>query len=120
MEFYFDHEKLEVYQLAIKFVAWCDILLEECKGKSASAKKDLDEASSSIANNIAEGNGKWSPNDRGKFFETACASAWECAACLDILVAKRRIAVGRVIEGKEMLRSIVNMLVRMIRQLRDD
>jgi four helix bundle protein len=120
MEFYFDHEKLEVYQVAIQFVAWSEILLEDCKGKAASAKKHLDEASSSIPNNIAEGNGKWSKMDRKKFFEVARASALECASCLDILVAKRRINVARVIEGKEELRSIVNLLTRMIKNLSED
>jgi four helix bundle protein len=94
MEFYFDHEKLEVYRLAIQFVAWSEILLEDCQGKAASAKKHLDEASSSIPNNIAEGNGKWSKKDRKKFFEVARGSALECASCLDILVAKRRISVS--------------------------
>ena len=117
MEFYFDHEKLEVYQLAIQFVAWSEILLEDCQGKSASAKKHLDEASSSIPNNIAEGNGKWSKKDRKKFFEVARGSALECASCLDVLVAKRRITADRVIEGKETLRSIVNLLTRMIKNL---
>ena len=87
MEFYFDHEKLEVYQVAVEFVGWSEILLEDCKGKAASAKKHLDEASSSIPNNIAEGNGKWSKKDRKKFFEVARGSALECASCLDILVA---------------------------------
>ncbi len=117
MECYFDHEKLEVYQIAIQFVAWSEILLEDCKGKAASAKKHLDEASSSIPNNIAEGNGKWSKKDRKKFFEVARGSALECASCLDILVAKQRITADRVIEGKEKLRSIVNLLTRMIKNL---
>ena len=58
MEFYFDHDKLEVYQIAIQFVAWSETLLEDCKGKAASAKKQLDEASSSIPKNIAEGKGE--------------------------------------------------------------
>jgi len=120
LEFYFDHAKLEVYQLAIQFVAWTEILLEDCKGKAASAKKHLDEASSSIPNNIAEGNGKWSKKERKKFFEVARASALECASCLDILVAKRRISAGRIIEGKEELRSIVNLLTRMIKNLSED
>jgi four helix bundle protein len=120
MEFYFDHEKLEVYQLAIRFVAWTEILLEDCEGKAASAKKHLDEASSSIPNNIAEGNGKWSKKERKKFFEVARASALECASCLDILVAKRRISADRTIEGKEKLRSIVNLLTRLIKNLSED
>ena len=120
MEFYFDHEKLKVYQLAIEFVTWSETLLEECQGKAASAKRHLEEASSSIPNNIAEGNGKWSKKDRKKFFEVARGSALECASCLDILVAKRRISGDRVIQGKEQLRSIVNLLTRMIKNLSED
>ncbi len=120
MEFYFDHEKLEVYQIAIRFVAWSEILLEDCKGKAASAKKHLDEASSSIPNNITEGNGKWSKKDRKKFFEIARGSALECASCLDILVAKRRISAERIVEGKKTLRSIVNMLTRTLKNLSED
>ena len=50
--------------------------------------------------------------DRKKFFEVARGSALECASCLDILVAKRRISTDRVIEGKEKLRSIVNLLTK--------
>ncbi len=106
--------------IAIQFVAWSEILLEDCKGKAASAKKHLDEASSSIPNNIAEGNGKWSKNDRKKFFEIARGSALECASCLDILVAKRRISAERIVEGKKQLRSIVNLLTRMIKNLSED
>ena len=120
MEFYFDHEKLKVYQLAIEFVTWSETLLEECQGKAASAQRHLEEASSSIPNNIAEGNGKWSKKDRKKFFEVARGSALECASCLDILVAKRRISGDRVIQGKEQLRSIVNLLTRMIKNLSED
>ena len=58
MKYYFDHERLEVYQIAIEFVAWSERVLESCKGKASSAKQHLDETSSSIPNNIAEGNGK--------------------------------------------------------------
>ncbi len=117
MEVYFDHEKLKVYQLAVEFVAWCEVVLQECEGRSASAKKHLDEASSSIPNNIAEGNGKWSKKDRRKFFEVARGSALECASCLDVLVAKQRIGLERIINGKQMLLSIVNMLTKMIKNL---
>ena len=91
MKYYFDHERLEVYQIAIEFVAWSESVLESRKGKASSAKQHLDEASSSIPNNIAEGNGKWSKRDRKKFFEIARGSALECASCLDILVARQRV-----------------------------
>ena len=120
MEFDFDHEKLDVYQLAIQFASWTEVLVEDGKGKAASAKKHLDEASSSIPDHIAEGNGTWSKKERKKFFEVARASALECASGLDVLVAKRRSSADRVIEGKKQLRRIVNVLTRMIKNLSED
>jgi len=66
------------------------------------------------------GNGKWSKKDRKKFFEGARGSSLECASCLDMLVAKRRISTDRVIEGKEQLRGIVNLLTKTIKNLSED
>ena len=116
MAIYFDHEKLEVYQLSIQLVAWCEDIIQRCDGR-ASAKQHLDDASCSVPNNIAEGNGKWTPKDRRKFFDIARSSALECASCLDVLVAKRRIAAEEVVAGKGMLRRVVSMLTRMILNL---
>src|SRR5262245_52098971 len=53
----FDHEKLDVYRLAVQFSGWVGERLEgTLKNSRTSAIKHLDEASGSIANNIAEGN----------------------------------------------------------------
>ena len=68
----FDHEKLTVYQHSIKFVAWATDLLESVP-KSISAHDQLDRASTSVPLNIAEGNGKSTPKDRCKFFDTPLA-----------------------------------------------
>ena len=88
----FDHEKLDVYSAAIEFIAWVGEILDgPLVGCRLSAKKHLDEASQSIANNIAEGNGKRSPSDRCRFLDIATGSAMECAACLDGLVARRHL-----------------------------
>ena len=55
----FDHEKLDVYRLAVEFLGWTGELLDGPLAKvRCAAAKHLDEASPSIANNIAEGNGK--------------------------------------------------------------
>jgi len=55
----FDHEKLDVYRLAVEFIAWTGELLDTSLKKTGlSAAKHLEEASQSIANNIAEGNGQ--------------------------------------------------------------
>ena len=90
MKYYFDHEKLDVYQASIEFVTWADGLLEKLP-KSLAVTNQLDRASTSISLNIAEGNGKFTDADRCRFFDIARGSALECAACLDVLAAKKHI-----------------------------
>ena len=60
---------------------------------------------------------QWSKRDRRHFFQIAVASGLECAACLDVLVAKRRVPGNDIVEGKQMLQRIVQMLTRMIQGL---
>jgi four helix bundle protein len=111
----FDHDKLDVYRLAIEFIGWAGELLDSSLKKSGmSAAKHLDEASQSIANNIAEGNGKRSRADRCRFLDIARGSAFECAACLDALAARKRLTAAEQQHGKSLLERIVSMLWRMI------
>jgi len=113
----FDHEKLSVYQESIKFVVWADEILEALP-KALAVHDQLDRASTSIALNIAEGNGKYTAADRCRFFDIARGSALECAACLDVLTAKRkRVDAGA---GKAILVRIVSMLVGLIRSTSPD
>jgi four helix bundle protein len=114
-EFWFDHEKLEVYGKAIALIAWLSELLETLE-RLGDVRDQLDRASTSIALNIAEGNGKFSLKDRCKFFDTAHASALECAAGLDILVAKRKVTPEQIRLGKESLQGIVRMLMGLIKR----
>ena len=114
-EFWFDHEKLEVYREAIALIAWLSQLLESL-GRVGDVRDQLDRASTSIALNIAEGNGKFSPKDRCKFFDTAHASALECTAGLDILVAKRKVTPDQIRPGKERLQGIVRMLMGLLKR----
>jgi four helix bundle protein len=79
-------------------------------------KDQLDRASTSIALNIAEGNGKYSHKDRCRFFDIAHASALECAAGLDVLVAKSKLTPDLVRPGKESLQKIVRMLIGLIKR----
>ena len=95
----FDHEKLKVYQVAIKFVAWSTELLVQIPTKAA-VKDQLDRASTSVPLNIAEGNGKFAIKDRCRFLDFARGSALECAACLDVAVAKRLLDEGTIQPGK--------------------
>ena len=105
----FDHEKLHVYQSAITFVAWSSDLLTDIP-KNVSVHNQFDRASTSIPLNIAEGNGKYTSADRCRFFDNARGSTLECAACLDVLVAKSLVEQTVAMEGKEMLIEIVSML----------
>ena len=108
----FDHERLDVYQESIRLVLWVDELLEKVP-KSLAVHNQLDRASTSIPLNIAEGNGKYTAADRCRFFDIARGSALECAACMDVLVAKKQIEQAD--SGKSMLVRIVSMLVGLIR-----
>ena len=100
----FDHEKLNVYQTAVLFVAWSFDLLTDIP-KNISVYNQFDRATTSIPLNIAEGNGKYTPADRCRFFDIARGSALECAACLDIFFIKRIIEESHAVEGKGLLRS---------------
>ena len=79
------HEKLDVYQLAINYVAWVFQRAEKLNGAHRHARDQWLRASQSIPLNIAEGNGKSTAADRRKFFEIARGSALECAAVQDVL-----------------------------------
>ena len=110
----FDHEKLNVHQASIQFVAWSSDLLTDLP-KNFAIHNQFDRASTSIPLNLAEGNGKDTSADRCRFFDMARGSALKCAACLDVLVAKGMILTPVATEGKQMLIEIVSMLVGLIR-----
>src|SRR5438132_6464882 len=114
-EHFFDHEKLEVYREAIAFIAWLSSLLEGAV-RVGDVKDQLDRASASIPLNIAEGNGKYAPKDRCRFFDIAHGSALECAAGLDVLVAKMKLTADQIRPGKESLQKIVRMLMGLIKR----
>ena len=104
----FDHENLQVYQAAVQFCAWVTPVHERIPQKVA-AKDQLDRASTSVVLNLAEGNGKRSFKDRSRFFDMARGSGVECAACLDVLVARDAIDLEMAEMGKSQLIEIVSM-----------
>jgi four helix bundle protein len=110
----FDHEKLNVYHSAIAFVSWANDLLSDIP-RTIAVFGQLDRACTSIPLNIAEGNGKHTSADRCRYFDNARGSALECAACLDVLVARKLIAESRASDGKAKLVEIVSMLIGLIR-----
>ena len=112
----FHHEKLTVYQRALEFASWPQDLIESLT-KRTSTRDHLERAGDSIALNIAEGNGKFSQKDRARFFQIAHGLALECAACLDLLVARRCCDRDAIVRGKAILEEIVKMFFTMLDQL---
>ncbi len=109
----FGHEQLDVYRLAIDYVAWSYALAKELNGVDRHARDQLLRAAQSIALNIAEGNGKGTNADRRRFFEIARGSALECAAIQDCLEACHVLAPEHNVQGKTMLLRIVSMLTKL-------
>jgi four helix bundle protein len=115
MKIYFDHEKLNVYQTSLAVNEWVGEFLLSIEAKAA-AKDHLDRSATSIPLNIAEGNGKFSPKDRARFFDIARGSAVE-AASLDVLVSLKLATVNVVAPAKEQLVEVVNMLMGLLKRL---
>jgi len=108
-----------VYQRSIDFVSWSHELLH-CIEAPGSARLQLERASTSIPLNVAEGNVKSSSRDRRRYWEIALGSAAECAAILDVLVARRLLSEEDVAAGLESLERIVSMLVRLVQSVDED
>ncbi len=110
------HEKLDVYHLAINYVAWVFEYSEELNGIHRHARDQWLRASQSIPLNIAEGNGKTAEADRRKYFEIARGSVLECAAVQDVLVVGKALDEEQSLERKRELDRMAIMLSRLGRR----
>ena len=109
----FDHEKLDAYRLSLSYVAEAFRLARDLSGLHRHSRDQWLRAAQSIPFNIAEGNGKRSLKDRGRFFEIARGSALECAAIQDVLVITGGMADATSDPLKGFLKRIVAMLTRL-------
>ena len=107
------HEKLDVYHLAIEYVAWVYEKAADLKGNHRHARDQWLRASQSIPLNIAEGNGKTATADRRRYFEIARGSALECAAIQDVLTVGKALDVEKSSLQKNELDRIAIMLSRL-------
>ena len=107
------HEKLDVYRLAIGYVAWVYEKTPNLRGIFRPARDQWLRASQSIPLNIAEGNGKTAEADRRRYFEIARGSALECAAIQDVLVVGKALAETESHKRKSELDRMAAMLSRL-------
>ena len=109
----FDHDRLDVYRLAIEYVADSFEIAKELSGLHRHARDQWLRAAQSVPLNIAEGNGKRSMKDRARYFDIARGSSLECAAIQDVLVISRGIEAQASDRLRVKLKRIVAMLTRL-------
>ena len=115
---YFDFEKLDVYQAALDFVVSADEVAKELPRGRRYLKDQLLRAANSIAANIAEGVGEYSPAEKARFYRIARRSAVECASHL-LVSARLGLLQNDALLGKgrdELLR-IVAMLTSLTKSV---
>ena len=111
----FDHEKLDVYQIAIEFFALIEPIVKQFPKGRAYLIDQLQRAGSSVALNIAEGAGEFSTNEKIRFYRMARRSATECAGILDICRRLNLIDENISLLSRGLLLRIVSMLSKMTR-----
>ena len=102
---YLDHEKLDVYQVAVEFVIIADGIVEQLPRGRGYLSDQLQRAALSIALNIAEGAGEYSSDEKIRFYRMAKRSATECAAIVNICLRLQLIDEKRYLQAREVTRS---------------
>ena len=112
-----DHERLEVYQVALEFFDLADGIIEDLPRGRGHLADQLTRAALSVVNNIAEGAGKFSAGDQRRYYLTAIGSATESAAMLDVCLRRKLISDRDHRLGKQLLERIVSMLIKLSKAL---
>ena len=113
----FDHERLDVYQAAIEWVALSAGVVEDLPRGRAYLADQLQRAALSVPLNIAEGAGEFSKKEKARFYRMALRSATECAAILDVCKCLKLADQQPAAAGRDILLRVVSMLTRMVRNL---
>jgi four helix bundle protein len=108
-----DHEKLDVYHLALDFLVLANGIIEALPRGRSHLADQFTRASTSVVLNIAEGAGKLSKPDKRRYYMTARGSATESAALLDACFRLNLLDEAQRGKGKDMIVRIVSMLIRL-------
>lgn len=108
-----DHERLDVYHLALDFLVFANGVIEALPRGRSHLADQFTRASTSIVLNLAEGAGKLSKPDKRRYYLTARGSATESAALLDVCVRLKLIDEAAQKAGKDMIVRVVSMLIRL-------
>ena len=108
-----DHERLDVYDLALEFLVLANGIIEGLPGGRSHLADQFTRASLSIVLNLAEGAGKHSKLDKRRYYLTARGSATESAALLDVCVRLKLLDEALHKTAKGMVVRIVSMLIKL-------
>ena len=116
----FDHERLDVYQVALDFIVIADDTISQLPRGRSHLADQLHRAATSIVLNVAEGAGKFSKPDKRRYYLSAVGSATESAAIFDVLLRLHAVSEERHREGKALLERIASMLIKLAKSLEQD
>ncbi|MBT3295968.1 MAG: four helix bundle protein [Verrucomicrobia bacterium] len=103
---FFNHESLDVYQRSLQLHGVLGEIFTGEKSEHRYARR-IDESSTSLTLNIAEGNGRFSKRDHATFADAAEDAATKLSSYLDLVAANWGLDVGQT---KSQLREIMAML----------
>lgn len=112
----FAHEKLDVYDATLNFVALAHRIIRKFGRGKAELSSQLERAAISIALNTSEGSGEFSPKEKARFYRMALRSAAECSTIIDLADRLDVIQQPDLHEAKILLTRIAAMLHAMTRQ----
>jgi four helix bundle protein len=113
----FDHEKMDVFRVSIEFISLIESIISTFPKGKAYLADQLRRAGTSIALNIAEGAGEFSPDEKARFYRIAKRSATECAAILAVCQTLKLSPSETDIGGRHLLFRIVSMLTKMVKSI---
>ena len=107
-------EKLEVYQKALDVAEAISKLTEAFPRGQFYLADQLNRAATSIAANIAEGNGRYHKPERANFFRISRGSAFECVPLLELARRKNLVTSAQHKVLYDQLESISKMLSALV------
>lgn len=114
-EWQLDVERLAAYRLAEDFVAWSHGQIGPVRRRDRCRADQLHRAARSIALDVGEGGGEYSPAEKAHFYRIARRSATECVAITNILAREGIIDAMSRARARALLREILSLLVVMCR-----
>ena len=107
-----EHERLEVYQLALQLHAEVCGLLPRREYRTL--RDQLERASLGVVLNIAEGAGRRSGPDKRRFYEMARGSTTETAAVIDVLAVRKIATPAQCESARALAVRVVQILSRLV------